>query len=389
MRAWQKVLGFGLLAALPAIAADHGDAPFASVKRSADIGDLYVFLDPNDNDRVVVIGTVTGFTVPGEAVNFSVFDHELVFEFQFETTFDAVPDQRIRVRFSRKRTSGATPQTATIILPDGQTFQAPTTSSNLGDVPPEPTITTGPEDIDFFAGSADDPFFFDIPGFGRFVTSVLGGAADPTQLERGRDSFAGYNTLVIALSIPVSFFGSLTDDTLGVNFAVRNRTVTDPRRRQIDQAGNPGVNVVFVPLDLDDLQNRSSTVRNTRNRIPPAILATLDALGTDQAGIDLLTELVVTNGDFLRVDTTIANTGPGGGDNEGAGFPNGRRPGDDVIDTTLAIVTNGAVISDNVDDDTGDFRRDEFPFLAPPIQPFPPDDPPGPTESSVDDLTQN
>jgi hypothetical protein len=130
-------------------------------------------------------------------------------------------------------------------------------------------------------------------------------------------------------------------------------------------------------------------VRNTRNRIPPAILTTLDALGTDQAGIDLLTELVVTNGDFLRVDTTIANTGPGGGDNEGAGFPNGRRPGDDVIDTTLAIVTNNAVTSDNVEDDTGDFRRDEFPFLAPPIQPFPPDDPPGPTESSVDDLTQN
>ena len=146
---------------------------------------------------------------------------------------------------------------------------------------------------------------------------------------------------MIAFSIPVSFFGPLTDDTLGVNVAVRNRTVTDPRRRQIDQAGNPGVNVVFVPLDLDDVQNRSSTVRNTTGRIPAAILETLEALGTDQAGIDALTELVVTNGDFLRVDTTVANTGPGGGDNDGAGFPNGRRPGDDVIDTTLAIVTNG------------------------------------------------
>jgi hypothetical protein len=174
-----------------------------------------------------------------------------------------------------------------------------------------------------------------------------------------------------------------------VNFAVRNRTVTDPRRRQIDQAGNPGVNVVFVPLDLDDVQNRSSTVRNSTGRIPAAILATLDALGTDQAGIDALTELVVTNGDFLRVDTTIENTGPGGGDNDGAGFPNGRRPGDDVIDTTLTIVTNGAVSSDNVDDDTGDFRRDEFPFLAPPIQPFPPTNPPGTPASSVDDLTEN
>ena len=273
------------------MAADHGDAPFASVKRSADLNDLYVFLDPNNNDRVVVILTAVGFTVPGEAVNFSVFDHELVFEFQFETTFDARPDQRIQVRFSRKRTSGANPQTATITLPDGQSFEAPTTSSNLGDDPPAPTITTGPEDIRFFAGSADDPFFFDIPGFNRFVASVLAGAADPALLERGRDSFAGYNTLAIAFSFPVSFFGPLTDDTLGATVAVRNPTVTDPRRRQIDRVATPGVNVAFVPLNLDDLQNRSSTVQNTTGRIPAAILATLEALGTDQAGIDALTEL--------------------------------------------------------------------------------------------------
>ena len=391
MRSLRVAFAAALLssAAVLAFAADHGDAPFASLKRSADLGDVYLFLAPNNNNRVVAIATVTGFTVPGEGVNFSVFDHELVFEFQFETTFDASPDQLIRVRFSRKRTSGATPQTATITLPDGQSFEALTTSSNLSDTPPDPTITSGPEGIRFFAGSADDPFFFDIPGFGRFVASVTGGTPDPTLLDRGRDSFAGYNTLAIAFSIPVSFFGPLTDDTLGLNVAVRNRTVTNPLRRQIDQAGNPGVNVVFVPLDLDDVQNRSSTERNTSNRIPPAILETLEALGTNQAGIDALTELVVTNGDFLRVDTTIANTGPGGGDNDGAGFPNGRRLGDDVIDTTLAIVTNGAVTSDNVDDDTGDLRRDAFPFLAPPIQPFPPTNPPGTPESSVDDLTQN
>ncbi len=87
----------------PSMAADHGDAPYASVKRSGDLNDLYVFLDPNDNSRVVVILTAVGFTVPSEAVNFSVFDDELVFEFQFDTNFDAAPDQKIKVRFSRKR----------------------------------------------------------------------------------------------------------------------------------------------------------------------------------------------------------------------------------------------------------------------------------------------
>ena len=47
------------------------------------------------------------------------------------------------------------------------------------DTPPEPTITRGPQGIDFFAGSADDPFFFDIPGFVRFVGSVRAGTSGP------------------------------------------------------------------------------------------------------------------------------------------------------------------------------------------------------------------
>ena len=55
----------------------------------------------------------------------------------------------------------------------------------------------------------------------------------------------------------------------------------------------------------------------------------------------------------------------------------------------MTIVTNGAVSSDNVDDDTGNLRRNAFPFLAPPIQPFPPTNPAGTLESSVDDSTQN
>ena len=396
-RSLKRTLAAGLaavtfLAGLPPVmAADHGDAPYASVKRSADLNDLYLFLDPNDNGRVVVILTAVGFTVPGEAVNFSVFDHELVFEFQFETTSDATPDQRIRVRFSEKRTSGATPQTATVTLPNGVRFTAPTTVSNLGDNPPAPVISRGPAGIQFFAGSADDPFFFDIPGFNRFVASVLSGAPNPALLRRGRDSFAGYNTLAIAFCFPVSFFGPLRNDTLGVSVAVSNPSVTDPSDRQIDRVATPGVNVAFVPLDLDNVQNRSTTEQNTRGPVPAAILATLRALGTNQAGIDLLTDLVVTRGDFVRVNTTVRNRGPGGGNNAGTGFPNGRRLGDDVIDTTLSIVTNGnpATSSDNVGDDTGFRRRNVFPFLAPPLQPFPPTNPPGTPESRVDDLTQN
>ena len=220
---------------------------------------------------------------------------------------------------------------------------------------------------------------------------MVAGAPDPALLQRGRDSFAGYNTLVIAFSFPVKFFGKLHNNLLGATVAAVNPSVTDVRRQQIDRVATPGVNVAFVPTDLDDVQNRSSTLANSKGRVPAAIVATLRALGTNQTGIAALAGLVVTHGDFVRVNTTIANSGPGGGNNPGAGFPNGRRPGDDVIDTTLAIVTNGnaAASSDNVDDDTGDLRRNVFPFLAPPIQPFAPTNPGGTLESSVDDSTQN
>lgn len=379
--------GITFLAGLPpSMAADHGDGPFASVKRSGDLNDLYVFLDPNDNSRVVVILTAVGFTVPGEGVNFSVFDHELVFEFQFDTTFNARPDRRIQVRFSRKRTSGATPQIATITLPNGKRFKAPTTPSNLSGTSPTPVVTTR-RGIQFFAGSADDPFFFDIPGFNRFIASVLGGNPDPSQLQRGRNTFAGYNTLAIAFSFPVSFFGPLRNNVLGATARVFNPSVIPESRQQIDRVGTPGVNVAFIPFPLKDAHNRASTLDDAAGKFAPAIIGTLRALGTNQAGIDILAGLAVTRGDFVRVNVTIPNTGPGGGDNAGAGFPNGRRLGDDVIDTTLAIVTNGNPLTSSDNANANDVtRRDQFPFLAPTQQPRAPN--PDPV-LNVDDNTRN
>jgi hypothetical protein len=378
--------GITFLAGLPpSMAADHGDGPFASVKRSGDLNDLYVFLDPNDNNRVVVILTAVGFTVPGEGVNFSVFDHELVFEFQFETTGDARPDRLIQVRFSRKRTSGATPQIATITLPNGKRFKAPTTPSNLTGTSPTPVVTTR-RGIQFFAGSADDPFFFDIPGFNRFIASVLGGAANPALLQRGRNTFAGYNTLAIAFSFPVAFFRSIRQNVLGANVRVFNPSVEPASQQQIDRVATPGVNVAFIPFPLKDAHNRASTLDDARGKFAPAIVGTLRALGTNDAGIATLAGLAVDKGDFVRVNTTIPNAGPGGGDNPGAGFPNGRRLGDDVIDTILNVVTNGGVTTgDNVNGNDV-IRRDVFPFLAPTQQPREPN--PDPV-LNVDDNTRN
>jgi hypothetical protein len=359
-------------------AADHGDGPLVSVQRSGDIGDIYAFLDPNDNTRLVLVLTTQGFIVPGEAINFSVFDHQLSYGINFETTGDATPDRRIRIRFSRKRNAASDPQTATIRLPNGASFEAPTTVSDLSDTSPTPVITIDPATgVMFFAGEIDDPFFFDIPGFNRFVASVLAESADPTQLQRGRDTFAGYNTLGIALSLPVSLFGTVANNVIGIHA----RTARLDTRRQLDRQGVPAVNVALVPFPRKDEYNRATTEDDAAGRFASDIVGTLQALGTNQAGIDRLAQLAVMRGDFLRLGLNIQNQGPDGGNNPEAAFPNGRRLGDDVIDTILTVVTNGTITTgDNVNSNERNLRN-AFPFVARTHQPFAP--------GTLDDRTRN
>jgi hypothetical protein len=109
------------------------------------------------------------------------------------------------------------------------------------------------------------------------------------------------------------------------------------------------------------------------------IVGTLTALGTNQTNIGILASVAVAKGDYLRLDLTKANTGTGGGNNAGMGFPNGRRLGDDVIDTILFFVANQNALGDNVNGNDVAFR-DSFPFFGATQQP---------RDSGVDDNTRN
>src|SRR5437763_8469006 len=179
-------------------AADHGDAPLTSHDLGADINDVYLFLDPTDNSKVIMIMTFHGFIVPAEASNFGIFDPAIRYRLEIENTNDAKPDAFIDVQFTQRVAVNGSPvaQTATIActgFANNRVFTAPSTnSSNTADVAPTPVITTdATTGISFFAGLTDDQFFFDIPAFGRFVASVRAGAPNPAVFHRGRDSFAG------------------------------------------------------------------------------------------------------------------------------------------------------------------------------------------------------
>jgi hypothetical protein len=403
------VLGVGLAwVPIPKVhGADHGDAPLASSYAAGDINDIFAFLDPNDNSRVVLIETLRGFIPAGENANFGQFDPRILSAFEIDTTGDAVADIAIAVTFS-PQTSRTTPQTATVIglnVPSFSTrftFTAPTTISNTAATAPAQTITNnaGGTGINFFAGMTDDPFFFDIPGFGRFVNAVLTNQPNPaSNLTRGRDSFAGYNTLAIALSIPRTLL--TTGNSLGIGVRTFRISGTLGQANfvlleQLDRTGVPAVNVALTPFAVKDAFNQADPIRDAAGEFAAGIVATLTALGTSQANINLLAGIAVNNGDLLRLNLQTANSGPGGGNNAGAGFPNGRRLGDDTVDVLLNIITNGAVTpcvagptptsppatpgGDNACSNELALQ-DTFPFLALPQQPRAP--------GVTDDLTRN
>ncbi|MFL6590481.1 MAG: DUF4331 family protein [Chthoniobacterales bacterium] len=506
--------GVLLLNSQTARAADHGDSPTASNNASADLNDVFFFLDPNDNSRVIIEMTVRGFIVPSEAVNMGIFDPQLVYRFLLEGTGDVIPDARIDITFAPRTTTNAG-QIATVRMDQGNTkvfeFNAPATNPTLNPAPPAQAVTTdSASGVSFFAGEVDDPFFFDIPAFSRFVAAVRAGSPNPAAaFIRGRDSFAGYNTMSIALSVPRALLpnangvigvygatlraepqflsalgnlatrgqveggnkvliggvivsgsgakrllvrgigpsltasnvpGPLPDPTLkifnsqaqlvasndnwqdsqasaisGTSLAPQNpkesailitlqpgayTVVLDDAAgatgigvvetydldvaaptalRQLDRTAVPAVNVALVPFARKDEYNTGTPEEDANGRFAGDIVATLKALGTDDTNIGILAQIAVVHGDYLRLNLNTANTGPGGGNNSGAGFPNGRRLADDVVDTLLFFILNQKPLPDNVYANDVPLQN-TFPFFGYAQQP---------RDSGIDDNTRN
>jgi hypothetical protein len=380
------------LAPVPRLdAADHADAPLTAHDLGADLNDVYMFLDPNDNSRVVMIMTVHGFIVPGENSNFGIFDQSIRYRFAIENSGDARPDGFVDVRFSPRIASGGVPQAqvATINLPNGRSFTAPSTnSSNTADVAPTPVITTDAQSgVTFFAGLTDDPFFFDIPAFGRFNGSIRAGAPDASVFTRARDTFAGYSTMAIAFSLPAALVRGAGNE-LGLSCATQRRSPTLYNARigevtgvgrwiNVDRMGNPAVNVALVPFNTKNIYNAANSVDDANGRFAPAIVDTLQNFyHTDATSIGILANVAVARGDILRLDLAVPNTGT----NPQASFPNGRRLTDDVIDILLTLINNRQTLGDGVNGNDVPLRS-TFPFLAPSHQPRAP--------GTVDDNTRN
>jgi uncharacterized protein DUF4331 len=240
-------------------------------------------------------------------------------------------------------------------------------------------VTTLPGGIKVFAGQRDDPFFvdlgsvFDLAGLRPFNPLHI----IPLGAEPGRDAVARYNTHTIAMQIPKSLLAQAPNTTIGIYASASRQEVRVLRTDgtsdhggawvQVSRLGEPLINEVVIPLGQKDYWNRSEPendaqfeslylgpeVTRLENFLYPA-LDNANETGRGDLVAILLTGVTGLNStgkrkaDLLRLNTAIAPTaGAGLGDRLGvlngdlAGFPNGRRLEDDIVDIDLRAFAEG------------------------------------------------
>jgi hypothetical protein len=267
-----------------------------------------------------------------------------------------------------------------------------------------------PEGGQTWVGQADDPFFLDL----RVFDLLYGGDLS----EGGQDTLDGYNVNVIGLQVPKSdlaLHGNATNNpVVGIWSTTEERSTVGKHHvwRQVSRLGNPLVNEAVVPLKYKDAFNTigpavdhtiAPVVAKVKDPIVPKLVQAIYGIPAPPAPRNDLVEIFLTGickacgpisadlnsqllnkgvnpdkfvpSEELRLNMSVPPTaqpnrlGVIGGDN--AGFPNGRRLGDDVIDIALQVMegaaTNGPVAAlangDGVNGNDVPFAT-TFPYVA-------------------------
>lgn len=176
------------------------------------------------------------------------------------------------------------------------------------------------------------------------------------------NSLTHKNITEIAIEVPTTCLTNGRDPVIGVYSTAS--TLINGQRQQVSRLGSPLVNEAVIGLPDKDLFNRSYPNGDARFALyvtNPTLPVLLNALFGDAAKVpqsprnDLVAAFLtgvkglnqpvhVTPAEMLRLNTSIAPTAPGNQNDLGvlgndlAGFPNGRRPYDDVTDIELRVL---------------------------------------------------
>jgi Domain of unknown function (DUF4331) len=272
------------------------------------------------------------------------------------------------------------------------------------------TIVTPANDAFFVdLGAVFDGINIDRPGRPNIGLGNQGG---------GKDDVAGYNTKSFVLQVPerevtrdgrqvsgadarnavVGVWATTerkTESVRSVRRGGRRRLVRRSRWQQVSRLGNPLINEVIIPIGQKDKFNRTSPADDARNfgrfalnPEPARILNALFNLGIQETNRNDIVQALLTGVPGLTqignnpaaADTLKLNMGvpPAANPNrfgvlagDVAGFPNGRRLLDDVVDIELRVIA-GALLSppkniplgDGVDQNDTPLRA-QFPYVPP------------------------
>ena len=313
------------------------DFGFPNGDARLDLTDLYAFPKPGEAGKSILIMNVHPSAVvnPPGPTTAEPFSPEALYELKIDTEGNAIADIAYRVRFSSWRDGS---QTATLRYVEGP--QAAGTSDSGQIIVEAAAVSTGRNarvtqagGYRFFAGWRSDPFFFDTKG-----------ALNNLQFT-GDDFFADKDVCSIALEVPNTVLGPGRVDLWARTLAgARGGWVQADRgalpaqavflvggERDAYLAGEPVDDARFVPVFAHALEHAGGYTPTEARRVARTLLP-----------------------EILPYDPTRP-----------ALFPdNGRTLTDDVVDTFLAILTNGKVTGDKVGPHSDLLA--EFPYLGAP-----------------------
>jgi hypothetical protein len=396
-------------------ASSHREAPLISQDPTADNTDLYAFVSPDKQSTATIISNWIPGEDPAAGPNYYTFSSTARHYIYADKNGDGKPDITWMLRFKDMPSQfflGNTQQRYTVTKIVGGTSTVVgsgllTPPDNIGprstpnyDALAAKGIHMLKDGSTIFAGQRDDPFFADVGAIFDLVAIREGTGASGG----GKDFLAGYGVHSIALQVPKSMLDNGGNHVVGLWTATDRPMVkvvnghATTKWVQVSRLGNPLINEVVIPTNKKDHWNSSSPAQDKQFQqyyTSPILAAVLGKLYPkfgpyQQSGRSDLVSVLLTGlaspklnytgrtlADELRLNLSIAPTpaakinrlGVIGGDL--AGYPNGRRLEDDVIDIDERVVAGELIghklpLGDGVDANDVPLLT-SFPYVAPPF----------------------
>ncbi|MFE6040581.1 DUF4331 domain-containing protein [Streptomyces sp. NPDC056452] len=409
--------GVSVLEPETATASSHREAPLISGQPQFDNTDVYAFVSPDHPDSTTLVANWLPFQEPAGGPNFYTFASDARYDIHIDSDGDAQDDLLYRFTFKDHRknentflyNTGAVESLTDPDLNFTQTYDLellrlqngkpasrhplakglPVAPSNVGkaSMPDyqalrDQAVQKVAGGLKAFAGQADDPFFLDL----RVFDLLYGGDLS----EVGNDTLKGYNVNTIALQVPNAYIRESAEQPVVGIYATTERKNAYGDWTRVSRLGMPLVNEVVNPVKDKDRFNASSPENDgdfLKNVTEPELPKLIEGIYKIKAPAEPRDDLVsvfltgvkdlnqppgVTASEMLRLNTSVKPVAEpkrlGVLDGDNAGFPNGRRLTDDVLDIALQVVEGELVGSKNDLGDAVDANDKKFstafPYVA-------------------------